>query len=603
MSDNNDLVLKPISELLEESFYIPAYQRGYRWTERQVTELLEDIKEFQQQAEEGPRKAFYCLQPIVVKKHNDAWELVDGQQRLTTIFIILTCLKEVAALLGLGRYRLSYETRENSAAFLEDIKTEHSDENIDFFHISQAKQAIEKWLAKQDPTYKVKFIQTLLNSDEMGKNVKIIWYEIGVSENATAVFTRLNVGKIPLVNAELVKALFLKSSHFSKSNDDAKYLQQLSIAQEWDEIEKRLQDDTFWYFISNEPYKTNRIELVLNLAAKDLCAEGIQRNDPLKTFLQFNQLFMDKSKSITTEWLKIKQSFMTLEEWYNDRALFHLVGYLITQDFSIDELFLINKQSKSKLLFKKTLILKIFTPLFPSLNISDLSLESVAESLMQLSYGRNDQKIKRILLLFNVSSLLANPKTNSRFQFERFKSEDWDIEHIRSVASEMPNSKDKQKVWLRNVVDYISDECTFEPNERPESYNEEAQEIKESAHELLKSKLFDSVQFERIFQKVLELYDPHSNEEIDNSIGNLTLLDSYTNRSYQNAVFPIKRFRIIALDKRATFVPLCTKNVFLKYYSKQVDKMLFWESKDSQDHQNAMAEAICDFFYGKGVYL
>lgn len=602
MSNNNELVLKPINALLNESFYIPAYQRGYRWTERQVTELLNDIKEFQQQAEEGPRDAFYCLQPIVVKKYNDSWELVDGQQRLTTIFIILTCLKEVAALFGLGRYKLSYETRDNSAAFLEDIKTELSNENIDFFHISQAKQAIEQWLAKQDPTYKVKFLQTLLNSDEMGKNVKIIWYEIGQSENATAVFTRLNIGKIPLVNAELVKALFLKSSNFSKSHD-AKHLQQLSIAQDWDTIEKRLQDDAFWYFISNKPYKTNRIELVLNLAAKDLCTEGIQQNDPLKTFLQFNQLFTGKNKGITTEWLKIKQCYMTLEEWYNDRALFHLIGYLITQNMSINELFLLHKQSSSKLAFKKALILKIFNPLFPSFSLDDLSLESVTETLIQLSYGRDRQKIQKILLLFNVASLLANSKTNSRFQFDRFKAEDWDIEHIRSVASDMPNSKDKQKVWLKNVVEYISDENTFEPNERSVSYIEEAQQIKRAAIELLECKLFDSVQFEIIFQKVIELYDPHSNEEVDDSIGNLTLLDSYTNRSYQNAVFPIKRFRIIALDKRATFVPLCTKNVFLKYYSKQVDKMLFWGAKDSQDHQQAISEMIYSFLGGKGVYL
>ncbi|GIU38871.1 hypothetical protein TUM4637_40150 [Shewanella hafniensis] len=111
------------------------------------------------------------------------------------------------------------------------------------------------------------------------------------------------------------------------------------------------------------------------------------------------------------------------------------------------------------------------------------------------------------------------------------------------------------------------------------------------------------MKFEIIFQKVIELYDPHSNEEVDDSIGNLTLLDSYTNRSYQNAVFPIKRFRIIALDKRATFVPLCTKNVFLKYYSKQVDKMLFWGAKDSQDHQQAISEMIYSFLGGKGVYL
>ncbi len=601
MSLNSDLVLKPISELLNESFFIPAYQRGYRWSKRQVIELLEDIKEFQQQAEEGPKSAFYCLQPIVVKKQGNTWELVDGQQRLTTIYIILSCLREVATIFGLGTYKLRYETRENSATFLENIDTSLSNENIDFFHICEAKQAIEEWLTQQDPTYKVKLFQTLLNSDEMGKNVKIIWYEIGDTENATSVFTRLNVGKIPLVNAELVKALFLKSSNFN-DNTDTKHLEQLSIAQDWDAIEKRLQDDAFWYFISNKKYKTNRIELVLDLAAKDLPEDGIQLTDPLRTFLQFNHLLSDKSKNVTLEWLKVKQSFMTLEEWYNDRALFHLVGYLVTYGSSIDELFSLQKQSKTKLAFKKALLNKIFTRLFEQKELSSLKFESVAEELTQLSYGRHDSKIKRILLLFNIASLLANPNTNSRFQFERFKDEDWDIEHIRSVASDMPHSKDRQKVWLKNVVDYISDGNTYEPNERPKDFAEEAKALREKADGLLKSKLFDSSQFEKIYIKVLELYDPHSSDEVDNSIGNLTLLDSHTNRSYQNAVFPIKRFRMIELDKQATFVPLCTKNVFLKYYSKHVDKMLFWEPKDSQDHQNAITETIYAFASGEGVY-
>ncbi len=191
---------------------------------------------------------------------------------------------------------------------------------------------------------------------------------------------------------------------------------------------------------------------------------------------------------------------------------------------SINELFLLHKQSSSKLAFKKALILKIFNPLFPSFSLDDLSLESVTETLIQLSYGRDRQKIQKILLLFNVASLLANSKTNSRFQFDRFKAEDWDIEHIRSVASDMPNSKDKQKVWLKNVVEYISDENTFEPNERSVSYIEEAQQIKRAAIELLECKLFDSVQFEIIFQKVIELYDPHSNEEVDDS-DNLMLVE------------------------------------------------------------------------------
>ena len=88
--------LKPISDLLIESFYIPAYQRGSRWTKRQVVELLDDIWDFQSQPEAGSN-TFYCLQSIVVKYRDEAedWELVDGQQRLTTIHLILNYLAEL----------------------------------------------------------------------------------------------------------------------------------------------------------------------------------------------------------------------------------------------------------------------------------------------------------------------------------------------------------------------------------------------------------------------------------------------------------------------------------------------------------------------------
>jgi len=78
------LKLIPIVHLLDKEFFIPTYQRGYRWDERQVLDLLEDIFEFQEKyKDEGE---FYCLQPIVVKKYgkddDNKWEIIDGQQRL-----------------------------------------------------------------------------------------------------------------------------------------------------------------------------------------------------------------------------------------------------------------------------------------------------------------------------------------------------------------------------------------------------------------------------------------------------------------------------------------------------------------------------------------
>lgn len=88
----NSLELKTINELQKAHFFVDSYQRGYKWKEQQVTELLDDIDEFEPKQESD----FYCLQPVVVKRKTEGtqyyWELIDGQQRMTTIFIILTYL-------------------------------------------------------------------------------------------------------------------------------------------------------------------------------------------------------------------------------------------------------------------------------------------------------------------------------------------------------------------------------------------------------------------------------------------------------------------------------------------------------------------------------
>ena len=102
MDNKNVLYLKSISDLLDYKFYIPDYQRGYRWTSTQVIQLLEDVWNF---AQNPPAKKnnnsnpFYCLQPIVVKNierdGETVWEVIDGQQRLTTIILILHYFNEM----------------------------------------------------------------------------------------------------------------------------------------------------------------------------------------------------------------------------------------------------------------------------------------------------------------------------------------------------------------------------------------------------------------------------------------------------------------------------------------------------------------------------
>ena len=286
----NAIELKSVSELLGMKFFIPSYQRGYRWTEQQVKDLLEDIWEFSQKNDKRNGE-FYCLQPLVVKSREEdvltqiktantieevktllkgSWEVIDGQQRLTTIFIILFILNCE----GDKQYTLSYDririigidyssinnNEEANAKFknIADSQIEKNWDNIDFYHVFVAYISIKKWFGN-DEGKKSKFKEALLN------NVEFIWYETDEAY-PIKVFTRLNIGKISLTNAELIKALFLNRSNFSNEASDHLRLRQQEIASEWDSIEYTLQNDEFWLFLHDTGYtKPTRIDFIFDL--------------------------------------------------------------------------------------------------------------------------------------------------------------------------------------------------------------------------------------------------------------------------------------------------------------------------------------------------
>ncbi|WP_304330840.1 DUF262 domain-containing protein [Brachyspira innocens] len=113
--DNKSVDMRSIKKLKGCNFVIPSYQRGYRWEKREVEDLLNDIYEFKQSNNEG----FYCLQPLVLKKISDnVYEVIDGQQRLTTIYLILKYLKS-KNIIEENIYTITYSTREDSKEFLE----------------------------------------------------------------------------------------------------------------------------------------------------------------------------------------------------------------------------------------------------------------------------------------------------------------------------------------------------------------------------------------------------------------------------------------------------------------------------------------------------
>lgn len=607
---DNELSLKSINELLNENFYIPSYQRGYRWTKRQVTELLNDLEEFQKNSENKSPSLFYCLQPIVVKKNCEKWELVDGQQRLTTIYIILDYLRPLMEMLSMEPYSLSYATRMKSEQFLKNINKEDSEANIDFFHIYEAKQAISEWFDLKEKPYKIKMLQCLLNDNETGKNVKVIWYEINESIDSTLVFTRLNLGKIPLSNAELVKALFLQDKNFQNDTSD---LLRLKIASEWDAIEKELQKDEFWYFFNQTNHQSNRIESILKLVALiDLKEYQTGLQDEYFIFLTFNDwLKSENHNKINQFWNKIKKYFLILQEWYDDRNIYHIIGFLIARDTKVLTLLEVYIKSKSKIDFIKKLKKISFEKIFKNLDIklssknpnkkisytnNNEELKLIIKTEIQdLKYHKNKTEISSTLLLFNIASLLESHTSNSRFQFDKFKIESWDLEHISPISKNIPNNNKKRKDWFNEVENFINKETILNLEEENKTLT---QKLLKNINIIKNNNDFDSNNFAELFSDFQFGFIKNQSDLDINNIGNLTLLNSSINRSYQNSIFPIKRKKIIDLDKTSIFVPLGTKNVFLKYYSSHINNMMEWSKKDSESYIESIIEKLFNFFGG-----
>ena len=192
-----------------------------------------------------------------------------------------------------------------------------------------------------------------------------------------------------------------------------------------------------------------------------------------------------------------------------------------------------------------------------------------------------------MLLLFNIASLLENAKAIMRFPFSYFRNEQWDIEHIRSLASAAPSSSRERRDWLDDLVRYLS-----ASGSKDSALNKALTLLEQVGDGETPPGPDFSNAFQNLYLYVREHYDGAGELADDNALGNLTLLDAATNRGYGNAVFPIKRSKIIARDRDGVFIPLCTRNVFLKCYSKRIDHLSAWSSHDRADYFDAIVTSL-----------
>ena len=576
----NTIKMKSVRELVGttekspvERYKISSYQRGYRWkAEEQVRALLDDLKDFFQQ----PKGEIYCLQPIVVAKGQDEkgefWEVIDGQQRLTTLFLLLHVLgaEEV--------YDIDFEVRVNSAHLLTDIvegKAVDTDKSPDAYFMSEAYKKIKQWVDEQQ-LLSTDFKTTLLDS------VQVIWYEVALTSATTAekekidIFNRLNIGKIPLDDAELLRALFLNHIVGEGTHDDV--LLKGIFATEWQEMEYFLQKDDVWGFLNPEDKAMrNRILLLFRLVAQAQTSQG------RATFCYFeNELrelsHEERRAKVQDYWKETKRLFAFIRACYNDQHLYHLLGLCFALKLcKLNELVELSKMEKTK--FRSVIKTKIKE------KFKNVKLEI-------LNYNDNAADIQRVLLLFNVLTMdQQDSLSQQRFPFHKYHQNVWSLEHIHAQKSEAVQGNIGEQ--LANMHKELEE---LDKAEIPELQSH----IKKILSELTTLQEKESLEEEdiRTFNQLMQNFDALFSDDASSGMhemSNMALLTSGDNAALNNSYFLSKRIKLLQLERNGAFIPPCTRNVFLKVYSPIGAPSYKWGQADREAYLKAMKEAVKEF--------
>lgn len=550
-------------------YHIPAYQRGYKWSSDAngaVSVLLNDLySAFQSK----PDKEYY-LQYITVKRvkvnGNYCLEVIDGQQRLTTLSILFSVLSLVRTenTSNIAIDKLDYAVRDDffgkhiypqdklkylieanwdrkSGIELSDGK-KHNFQDI--YYLTEAAKCIYQFLGKVKKD--IELFNNFLSSE-----VKIIVNSVEKHVKSETVFNNLNSNKVALTETDLIKALLITRIGRTNKGEKAKHFREISetrvhLGRHWDEISRWVKrpDVNSFYFKGQDGMLG-----LLSLTAKQIKVESSGKYDKGKgQFPLFNFfLKLDKSDKV---YETARAVYMTLKDWYDNDEFYNLIGYcrfakgskFSNQAFLTECLEKKNKSSVRILLNETKQEL---------LKLGDTGVEG-------LDYRQNPHEIQRLLLAINI---FGENRAEHRFDFYEFNKKAWSLEHIFPQSPEgkgyilKQNEKDE-------IVDFLGGEESISPETKALILKpERTQEEKDKYYEKLKG-----------------------TKQIDN-IGNMCLLTGTDNTKIGCMFFAGKRDKIIQLMREGSFVPRHTYEVFSKLVIENPQNMQVWTTKNIDEHR------------------
>ena len=644
---------KAIPELHNKKYYIPEYQRGYRWEDKQVLNLLDDLDTFFSGDTKGQ---FYCLQPIVVKEvtiDNEKWlEVIDGQQRLTTILILMKVFDQLnAPKFGLPKthsYTIRYATRPSIQNIFDTISitSEPStnkaviDESknqwpgmIDSLYIYNAAKTILNWFMDEQPRifrYGQYFYNTVNSGD---KSVQVVWYETNEDKDPHDIFNRMNSLKVGLSCSELIRSIFLSSctkfnlGTFDGLSDSLKLevekerfqQKQSSINEKWDEIEQQMRDESFQSFLTSRNIKSrNAIDLLFDLVSGKYASNkpfnsNLNKEDELYTYLYIKNM-VDVDGDAWTTWLSILNVYEKLLFWYHDRDLYHRIGFLNTiaaTGHEDDAVYTLLAERKGKIALRNKVVSMIKEAMILPEN---KETHQPIEKLSQLSYDNNIHYnyIKRLLILYNVET--SRIQTSSEFfDFDKFrytadkKHKIWTLEHIHAQNSDcLPETnKDSWYEWIVFNRDSLKKLVLGDPNLEKQRISLVDQLERDSAVNNEKQEPYcKSIKY--TFENIKELFDDVANfyAQLDakadkakpmHQLSNMALLDLGQNAMVGKSPFEVKRQIISNQIADNKYYPICTQKVFLKLYDKESMQIHSWSQRDRELYLEDMKQKLTEY--------
>lgn len=579
-------------------FNIPEYQRGYKWTVDNIVQLLEDLKEFKQNSSDE----FYCLQNITITKakvnEHLCFNVIDGQQRLTTLFILISYIQRNMSdkILSSETDILRYSIREETDKFLRESilsgefwnYAEYKPATKDQYYITEVAKAIAEW-----------FRTNSLEERTILDHLKLIVNKVESGEEET-VFASLNGGKVDLDGADLVRAILITRAAKQKypsllsektlhqiANDDINLNINIKVSSQGKINEFRVKlgieldmMNNWWsdrkarsYFekllpnriSQNKSFKYSEYPIDLLYYAffeaykDELNAQGKTDLD-LRVFENGININGREDDDHLEFYMEVKEFHQTLVDWYNDDEIYNLLGYLMynykSSSISFAMLWKEWKSSESKSDFKSM-------------------LKRIIREQLALAYSKGYDSTETTGTLIQLRKAITNISEN-------WYEKDFTILFLPLldlIPEKKPVGNSIRTIFKRLNPDYFK--CNQEDKEHVRSRTRRMEEEDMSEEYLL----------------ALEEENRHGL----NSIGNIVLLKKEINRSYGNVEL-VKKMDRIAREHimNDTYIRPHTLNVFLSKLRSLKDNgisenSVFWSEEDIVNTVKSIDSALTEY--------